>query len=110
MAPSWRPEGELISQVAFEAIYSRSALSGAESDGLRPSHLQSNSRTQLGQVHCGAGIEAFLWRVVDEPDAFAPDFRELFLQSNVTALGGIYCQVRVRMTGRCLVAAINMRK
>ena len=33
LAPSWRPEGEFIPQMAFEAIYSRSALSGAGSDG-----------------------------------------------------------------------------
>ena len=47
--PTWRPEGEFNPQVAFEVINSRNALSGAGSDGLRFSHLQSIIRTQFGQ-------------------------------------------------------------
>ena len=56
------------------------ALSGAGSDGLRFSHLQSIIRTQFGQEQFGASIEAFWRRVVDDPDAFPPEFWELFLQ------------------------------
>ena len=56
--PKWRPEGEFTPQVAFEVINSRNALSGAGSDGLRFSHLQS-IRTQFGQERFGAGIEVF---------------------------------------------------
>ena len=37
--PTWRPEGELNPQLAFEVINSRNALSGAGSDVLRFSHL-----------------------------------------------------------------------
>ena len=85
--PAWRPEGEFYPQVAFEVINSRNALSGAGSDGLRFSHLQSMIRTQFGQEHFGAIIEAFWRRTVDERDAFPPEFWELFLQSNLTALG-----------------------
>ena len=72
--PTWRPEGEFNPQVAFEVINSRNALSGVGSDGLRFSHLQSIIRTQFGQEHFGAGIEAFWRRMVDEPDAFPPEF------------------------------------
>ena len=57
--PTWRPEGEFNSQVAFEVINTRNALSGAGSDGLRFSHLRSIIRTQFGHERFGAGIEAF---------------------------------------------------
>ena len=43
--PNWRPEEEFDPQVALEVINSRNALSGARSDGLRFSHLQSIIRT-----------------------------------------------------------------
>ena len=79
--PTWRPEGEFNPQVAFEVINSRNALSGAGSDSLRFSHLQSIIRTQFSQKHFGAGIEASWRRMVDEPDAFPSEFWELFLQS-----------------------------
>ena len=83
--PKWRPEGEFNPHVDFEIINSRNALSGAGSNGLCFSHLQSIIRTQFGQEHFGAGIEAFWRRTVDEPDVFLPEFWELFLQSNLTA-------------------------
>ena len=108
--PTWRRWGEVNPQVAFEVINSRNALSGAGSDGLRFSHLQSIIRTQFGQDHFGAGIEAFWRRMVDEPDAFPPEFWELFLQSNLTALGEKCCPVCVGMTWRRLIAAGNMRE
>ena len=57
------------------------------SNGPRFSHLQSIITTQLGQRLFGASIEAFWRRMVDELDAFPPEFWELFLQSNLTALG-----------------------
>ena len=47
--PNWRPEGEFDPQVALEVINSRKALSGAGSDGLRFSHLQSIIRTDFGR-------------------------------------------------------------
>lgn len=36
----------------------------------------------------GTDIETFWKRMVDEPDAFPPEFWKLFLQSNLTAMGG----------------------
>ena len=75
MAPR---ERKFNPQVAFEVTNSRNALSGAGSDDLRFSCLQSIIRTQFGQEHFG--IEAFWRRMVDEPDAFPPECWELFLQ------------------------------
>ena len=40
--PKWRPEAEFDSQVALETKNFRNGLSGAENNGLRFSHLQSN--------------------------------------------------------------------
>ena len=56
------------------------------------------------------GIEAVWRRMVDEPDAFPPEVWELFLQSNLTALGGKCHPVRAGMTWRRLIAAGTMRE
>ena len=47
--PKWLPDEEFDPQVAFEVINSRNALSGAGSDGVRFSHLQSIVRTGFGR-------------------------------------------------------------
>ena len=47
--PNWRPEEEFDPQVTLGVINSRNALSGAGSDGLRFSHLQSIIRTGFGR-------------------------------------------------------------
>ena len=57
--PNWCPEEGFDSQVVLDVINSRNALSGAGSDGLRFSHLQSIIRTSFGREKFGAGIEAF---------------------------------------------------
>ena len=75
--PTQRTEGELDPQVAFGVMNFRNALSGAESDGLCFSHLQSIIRTQFGRQHFGAGIEAFWRTMADETEAFPPEFWEL---------------------------------
>ena len=85
--PNWRPEEEFDPQVAIEAINYRSALSGAGSNGLRFSHLQSMIRTGFGREKFGAGTEAFWRRIINDPNAFPAEFWQLFLQSNLTALG-----------------------
>ena len=85
--PNRRPEEEFDPQVALEVINSRNALSGGGSDGLCFSHLQSIIRTGLGRENFGAGIEAFWRRIIDDPNAFPPEFWQLFMQSNLTALG-----------------------
>ena len=74
MAPRGAQREQFNPQVAFEDINSCNALSEAGSDGLRFSHLQSIIRTQFGQEHFGAGIEAFWRRMVDEPNAFRRSF------------------------------------
>ena len=85
--PNWRPEEKFTPQMTLAVINSRNALSGAESHGLRFSHLQSMIRTGVGREKFGAGIEAFWRRINDGPNAFPPEFWQLFLQSNLTALG-----------------------
>ena len=108
--PNWRLEEEFDPQVAVEVINSRNALLGAGSDGRRFSHLQSIIRTGFGREKSGAGIEAFWRRIIDDPDAFPPEFWPLFLQSNLTALGEQCRPVCVGMTWRRLIAAGIMRQ
>ena len=48
--------------------------------------------------------------MVDEPDAFSPEASELFLPSNLTALGEKCHPVCVGMTWRRLIAAGTMRE
>ena len=107
--PNWCPEEEFDPQVALEVINSRNALSGAGSDGLRFSYLQSIIRTGIGREKFGAGIKAFWRRIIDDPNAFPPEFWQLFLQLNLTALGEKYRPVCVGMTWRRLIAAGTMR-
>ena len=90
-------------------INSRNA-SGAGSDGLRFSHLQSIIRTGFGRENCGTGIEAFWRRIINDPSAFPPEFWQLFLQSNLTALGEKCRPVYVGMTWRRLLTAGTMRQ
>ena len=47
--PPWRPDDEYASEVLFDVISSRSALSGPENDGQRFSHLQSIIHTNIGR-------------------------------------------------------------
>ena len=84
-SPKWRPEEELDPQVTLEVIDSRSALSGAGSDCLSFSHLQSIIRTDFGREKFGAGVEVLWRRIIDDPSALPPEFWRLFLQSNLTA-------------------------
>ena len=106
----WRPEEEFDPQVSLEVINSRNALSGAASDGLCFSPLQSIIRTDFGREKFGAGIEAFWRRIIDDPSVFMPELWQLFLQSNLTALGEKCCPVCVGMTWRRLRAAGTMRQ
>ena len=68
--PNWRPEEEFNPQVALEIVNSRNALSGAGSDGLRFSQLQSIISTGFGREKFGAGIGAFWKGIIDDPNAF----------------------------------------
>ena len=108
--PNWRPGEAFDPHLALEVIKSRNALSGAGSDGLRFSHLQSIIRTGFGREKIGAGIEAFWRRIIDYLNAFPPEFWQLFLQSNLTALGEKCRPVCMGMTWRRLTAAGTMRQ
>ena len=108
--PNWCPEEEFDSQVAPDVINSRNALSGAGSDCLRFSHLQSIIRTGIGREKFGAGIGAFWKRIFGDPSAFQPETWQLFLQSNLIALGRKCRPVCVGMTWRHLLAAGTMRQ
>ena len=110
--PNWRPEEEFDPQVTLEVINSRNALSGGGSDGLRFSYLQSTIWTGFEREKFGAGIEfeAFWRRIIDDPNAFPPEFWQLFLESNLTALGEKCRPVCVGMTWRRFIAAGTMRQ
>ena len=45
-------------------------------------------RTDIVPGEFGHGMTVFWRRIVDEPDAFPPQFWQLFLQPSLTALGG----------------------
>ena len=55
-------------------------------------------------------MTAFWRRLVDEPDAFPPEFWQLFLQSSLTALGEKCRLVCVGITWRRLITAGAMRQ
>ena len=75
----WRPDDEYASEVLFDVIASQSTLSGLGSGGQRLAYLQSIIRTDIGREEFGSGMTAFRRRIVDEPDAFPPEFWQLFL-------------------------------
>lgn len=95
--------------MAFDVINSRNAVSDSESDGLRFSHIQSIIRTG-GRKKYGAGIEVFWRQMFDDPGAFSPDLWQLFLRSNLTALGGKCRALCVGMTCGRLLAAGTMQQ
>ena len=104
-APPWRPDDEYASEVLFDVISSRSALSGPGNDGQRLSRLQSIIHTDIGREEFGKGTTAFWRKVVDKPDELPPEFWQLFLQLNLTAIGKKRRPVCVGMTARRLITA-----
>ena len=106
----WRPDDEYTSEVLFNVIGSRSGLSGPGNDGQRFAHLQSIIHTNIGREEFGRGTTAFWRRLVDEPNAFPPEFWQLFLQSSLTALGEKCRLVCVGITWRRLITAGAMRQ
>ena len=88
-APPWCPDDEYASEVLFDIINPRSALSGPGNDGQRFAHLQSFFQTDIGREESGSGMTAFWRRKVDEPDAFPPEFWQLFLQSSLITAGAM---------------------
>ena len=94
----------------FDVISSRNALSGPGNGGKRFAHLQSIIHTDIGREEFSRGMTAFWGRLVDKPDAFPPEFWQLFLQSRLTALGEKCQPVCVGMTWRRLITAEAMRQ
>ena len=58
-APAWRPDDEYASEVLFDVISSRSALSGPGNDGQRFPYLQPIIHTDIGREGFGNGMAAF---------------------------------------------------
>ena len=88
----------------------RSALSGPGNDGQRFSHLQSIIHTDIGREGFGKGVTTFWRKIIDEPDAFPPEFWQLFLHSSLIALGGKCRPVCLGMTWRRLITAGALRQ
>ena len=109
-APPWRPDDEYTSEVLFDVISSRGALSGPGNDGRRFAHLQSIIHTGIGREEFGRGMTAFWRRLVDDPDAFPPTFWQLCLQSSLAALGEKCPPVCVGMVWRRLITAGALRQ
>ena len=59
ITPLRRPDNEYASEVLFDVIGSRSALSGPANDGQRFTHLQSIIHTDTGREEFGRGMTAF---------------------------------------------------
>ena len=71
----------------FDFISSRSALSVSGNSYQWFSYLQSINHAYIGPEEFGRGMATFWRRIVDEPDAFPPEFWQLFLQLSLTILG-----------------------
>ena len=69
-----------------DVISYRSVLSGPGNDGQRFSHLRSIIHTDMGREEFGKGMTPFWRKIVDEPDAFPPEFWRFFLQLSLTSL------------------------
>ena len=73
----WRPDNDYASEVLFNIINSRSALSGPGNDYQRFVHLQSIIHIGIGRKEFRRGMAAFWRRIVDEPNALPPEFWKL---------------------------------
>ena len=97
-ASPWRPDDKYANEVLFNAISFCNAPSDSGNDGQRFAHLQSIIHTDIGREEFGRGMPAFWRSIVDEPDAFPPEFWQLFLQPSLTASGEKSRPVCVGMT------------
>ena len=109
-APPWCPDNEHTSEVLFDVISSRIDLSGPGNDGQRFAHLESVIHTDIGRKEFGRGMTAFWRRLVDEPDAFPPEFWQFFLQPKSHRTGEKCRSVCVGMTWRRPITAGAMRQ
>lgn len=72
--PLWRSDDECASQVLIGAISPPSALSAPGNDDQRFAHLLSIIHNDIGREEFGRGMTVFRRRIVDELDAFTPEF------------------------------------
>ncbi|CAB1100444.1 unnamed protein product [Ectocarpus sp. CCAP 1310/34] len=86
-APRWRPETEFDPQVLLQVINSRSSNSGAGNDGQRFSHLKSIVNTKIGREEFSNAMSSLWRRLINDPNAFPPEFWTLWKQSSLIALG-----------------------
>ena len=108
--PRWRPEDEFDPKVLIEVINSRSSNSGAGNDGQRFSHLKSIANTKIGREDFSMAMSSLWRRLVNDPNAFPPEFWALWKQSSLIALGEKCCPVCIGMTWRRLIAAGTVRQ
>ncbi|CAB1119445.1 unnamed protein product [Ectocarpus sp. CCAP 1310/34] len=109
-APRWRPETELDPQVLLQVINSRSSNSGAGNDGQRFSHLMSIVNTKIGREEFSNAMSSLWRRLINDPNAFPPEFWTLWKQSSLIALGEKCRPVCIGMTWRRLIAAGTVRE
>lgn len=109
-APRWRPEHEFDPQVLIAVIKNRSSNSGAGNDGQRFSHLKSIVNTKIGQEDFSEAMSSLWRKLVDDPNAFPPEFWTLWKQPSLIALGEKCRPVCIGMTWRRLIAAGIVRE
>ena len=89
---------------------SRSSNSGAGKDGQRFSHLKSIVNTRIGQEKLSEASSSLWRKLVDDPNAFPPEFWTLWKQSSLIALGEKCRPVCIGVTWRRLFAAGIVRE
>ncbi|CAB1109091.1 unnamed protein product [Ectocarpus sp. CCAP 1310/34] len=109
-APRWRPETEFDPQVFLQVINRRSSNSGADNDGQRFSHLTSIVNTKIGREEFSNAMSSLWRRLINDPNAFPPEFWTLWKQSSLIALGEKCRPVCIGMTWRRLIAAGTVRE
>ena len=106
--PNWRRREEFVPQVALEVIsFSQRVIRRGKR---RPTFftLAANNQGWLRAQKLELALK-FIWRkVIDDPNAFPPESWQLFLPSNLIALGEKRHPVCVGMTWRRLLAAGTM--
>lgn len=84
---AWRPGDDYDPQTTMDVVKSRYVLSVSSNDGLVFAHLQCFLNIPEGKSGVGPAKGYFRRRIMGQPDAFPPEFWQLSLQRNLTALG-----------------------
>ncbi|CAB1119527.1 unnamed protein product [Ectocarpus sp. CCAP 1310/34] len=97
-------------QVLLQVTNSRSSNSGAGNDGQRFSHLKSIVNTKTGREEFSNAMSSLWRRLINDPNAFPPEFWTLWKRSSLIALGEKCRPVCIGMTWRRLIAAGTVRE